>query len=405
VNFSGHRATTAHLQALYPAVAECGLGAPGAYIGQNLLGGSFVYDPFELYARGLVSSPNMLVTGQIGSGKSGLVKSYLLRQSVYGRRIVVLDPKGEYTPVARYCGCEPLRLRPGGTVRLNPLDETIAHDEKLRLLHTVASSALGRALSPYEHTALERALAAAQRRRRKTVTLPAIVDALLDPRREDAEAVSADAGQLLEWGRPAAYELRRLVTGDLAGMFDGPTSGAIDLGAPFLVLDLSSVYNSDALGILMACAAAWLQGVVTTHTDSPKTIVVYDEAWAILADLATALWAQASFKLARAVGMQNLAVLHRLSDLAAVGAEGTQQERVVRGLLSDVETAVVYRQAHSELSSLETLLGLTKAQRTLVPQLERAVGLWRVGGRVFLVWHRLGRTEATLVDTDARMAA
>lgn len=401
MSFPGHRATTAHLQALYPAVAESGLGAPGAYIGQNLLGGSFVYDPFELYARGLVSSPNMLVTGQIGAGKSALIKSYLLRQRVYGRRIVVLDPKGEYAPVARYCGCEPLRLCPGGAVRLNPLDDAIAHDEKLRLLHTVASSALGRALSPFEHTALERALSAAQRGRRKSVTLPAVVDALLDPRQEDAEAVAADAGELLEWGRPAAYELRRLVTGDLAGMFDGPTSGAIDLSAPFLVVDLSAVYDSDALGILMACAAAWLQGVLTTA----RTIVVYEEAWAILADLATALWAQASFKLARALGRQNVAVMHRLSDLAAVGAEGTQQERVVRGLLSDVETAVIYRQAHSEVSSLESLLGLTKAQQSLVPQLDRAVGLWRVGGRMFLVWHRLGGTEATLVDTDARMAA
>jgi hypothetical protein len=187
-------------------------------------------------------------------------------------------------------------------------------------------------------------------------------------------------------------------------MFDGPTSGSVDLGAPFTVLDLSAVYDSDALGILMACAAAWLQGVLSTD-DATKTILVFDEAWAILMRLATALWLQASFKLARARGLQNLAVLHRLSDLAAVGAAGSQQERVTRGLLSDVETAVVYRQSHSEVEATQTLLGLSQAQSALLPQLERAVGLWRVGGRGFVVWHRLGRIEKTLVDTDARMAA
>jgi hypothetical protein len=401
---AGHRATTANLQALYPMVAESGLNAPGAYIGQNLLGGAFVYDPFELYARGVISSPNMIVAGQIGSGKSSLVKTYLLRQLPYGRRVVVLDPKGEYAPVARYCGCEPIRLSPGGRVRLNPLDPRIAHDERLRLLHAVASSALERDLSPFEHTALERALTAAARRRRRDVTLPAIVNTLLDPQQDDAEAVSADRDALLEWGRPTAYELRRLVAGDLGGMFDGATSGSIDLAAPFLVLDLSAVYDSDALGILMACAAAWLQGVLAGD-DHTKTILVFDEAWAILMRLATALWLQASFKLARARGLQNLAVFHRFSDLAAVGAAGTRQERVTRGLLSDVETAAVYRQSHSEVEPTQTLLGLSRAQAVLLPQLERAVGLWRITGRGFLVWHRLGRTEKALVDTDARMTA
>ena len=50
--------------------------------------------------------------------------------------------------------------------------------------------------------------------------------------------------------------LRRLVEGDLAGMFDAPTSGQIDLAAPVVSLNLRSVYESDALGILMICAAA-----------------------------------------------------------------------------------------------------------------------------------------------------
>ena len=39
-------------------------------------------------------------------------------------------------------------------------------------------------------------------------------------------------------------------------MFDGETTGGIDLSAPVVVLDLSAVYSSSALGILMTCATA-----------------------------------------------------------------------------------------------------------------------------------------------------
>ena len=95
----GHVATTAHLQAAYPFVAEGGLGGRGVYIGRDAYGGSFVYDPWQLYGREL-TSPNMLVIGQIGRAKSSLVKTYVWRQSVFQRRAWIIDPKGEYGALA-----------------------------------------------------------------------------------------------------------------------------------------------------------------------------------------------------------------------------------------------------------------------------------------------------------------
>ena len=102
--------------------AEAGLGHEGVLIGRDVLGGSFVYDPFALYRNGVVTNPNMVVIGQIGRGKSSFVKSYLWRQAVFGRHAWVVDPKGEYGPLAEACGVVPVALRPGGSVRLNPLD-------------------------------------------------------------------------------------------------------------------------------------------------------------------------------------------------------------------------------------------------------------------------------------------
>ena len=395
-----HRLTTAHLQAAYPFVAEGGLGGRGAFIGRDLFGGSFTYDAFELYEQGVITSPNMVIAGQLGRGKSALVKTLCLREQVFGRRVVVMDPKGEYSQLAAFCDTKMIDLRPRGRLRLNPLDKRIAHEDQLRLLHAISAAALDRPLKPQEKTALERALE--QATANGEATLPQVVDALLNPSEDSALNVSADRGALIEWGREVAFELRRLVTGDLKGMFDGKTSRSIDLGADMVVLDLSAVYDSDALGILMTCAAAWLQGVLAESSDR-KTIFVLDEAWAILSNLGIAKWLQASFKLSRARGLQNIAVMHRFSDLAATGAQGSQQERVARGLLSDTETRVVYAQPHSEVQATKDLLGLTDTEAALLPQLERGVALWKIGERSFLVWHLLGKTERALIDTDARM--
>jgi hypothetical protein len=50
-----HQATTRHLGAAYPFASEAGLGGRGVLIGRDLLGGAFVYDPFELYRGGALT--------------------------------------------------------------------------------------------------------------------------------------------------------------------------------------------------------------------------------------------------------------------------------------------------------------------------------------------------------------
>ena len=128
-----------------------------------------------------------------------------------------------------------------------------------------------------------------------------------------------------------------------------------------------------------------------------------DEAWAVLHDLATARWLQSTFKLARAVGVANVAVVHRLSDLRAAGAAGSAQQRLAEGLLADTEIRVIFGQAASEAETTRQLLRLTVTERDLVVGLPRGVALWKVADRSFLVEHRIGRFEAELVDTDAAM--
>jgi hypothetical protein len=415
-----HQITTRNLGAAYPFIAEAGLGQRGVVIGDDLLGGSFVFDPFELYAQGVVSNPNLVVFGQIGRGKSAFVKTFLWRQAVFGRRAWVVDPKGEYGDLAAAWGVRPVALRPGGSVRLNPLDPGPEHEgshsdgvgstarRQMELLSSLASACLGRTLLPRERAALGAALSEASIQT-PVPTVPTVVDALLAPTAASAASLRTERRELLEDGRDVALELRRLVHGDLCGMFDGPTTPGLDLSAPLVVLDLSALYTSTALGVLMACATAWLQAALARTASARggggQVFLVVDEAWAILSNLGVARWLQSSWKLSRAFGVSNVAVLHRVSDLRSVGASDSEQVALAQGLLSDSETRVIYAQSPGELAVAAELLSLSVTERDLLPQLRRGVALWKVGQRSFLVQHRLSRQERLLVDTDGAMTS
>jgi hypothetical protein len=371
-----------------------------------MFGGSFCFDPWELYGRGVLTNPNILVVGQLGRGRSTFIKTFVWRQIAFGRRAWILDPKGEYGPIAAACGSTPLRLNPGGELRLNPLqiEGTVtgtAERERSELTCSLVSSSLGRPLTPPERTAVELAVRSVLAHHDQP-TLPDVVAALMDPDPAQARSVRTDAAGLAADGRLAALELRRLVEGDLSGMFDGPTTAHLDVEAPVVVLDLSAVFTSPALPLLMTCAAAWLQALLIRDRRA-KRLVVVDEGWAILSDLATARWLQATFKLSRAYGVANLVVVHRFSDLKAVGSDGSAQQRLAEGLLADSETRVVFGQTDAEATVTAGLLGLGRTERELLATLPRGTALWKVGARSFLVEHALGPLEASLVDTDEAM--
>jgi hypothetical protein len=117
----------------------------------------------------------------------------------------------------------------------------------------------------------------------------------------------------------------------------------------------------------------------------------------------TARWLQSLWKLARSYGVSNIAVVHRVSDLARVSGEGSEQSGLGMGLLADSETRVVYGQSPLEVQSAQTLLGLNSKEAELLTHLRKGVALWKVGNRSFLVRHVLAEDERHLVDTDEAM--
>jgi hypothetical protein len=407
-----HQDTSATLAGQCPFLAEAGLGSSGVFIGQDLnSGGSFVFDPRELYRRGIITAPNIVLAGIVGSGKSSLAKSIYTRSLPFGRRVYVPgDPKGEHTPVAEAVGGRAIVLGHGLRNRLNPLDEghrpfTVSDAEwasqvaarRRDLIGALAETVLDRTLSPLEHTAIDLALADAVRSAEVPI-LPMVVDRILAPSPADDED-----GRLAEDGRLVGHALRRLVAGDLQGLFDGPSTVRFDPSLPMVSLDLSRVAeNSTLISVLMTCSSAWMESALSDPNGGQR-FVIYDEAWRLMQYPALLRRMDAQWRLARHYGISNMLIFHKLSDLDNVGDAGTAMRALASSLLANAEVRIVYRQEPDQLGSTALALGLTGTEQKLLPSLGTGQGLWRIKDRSFVVQHQLHPAELAAFDTTARM--
>jgi hypothetical protein len=409
-----HQDTSATLAGQYPFLAEGGLGSNGVFVGQDLYsGGSFVYDPWVLYRAGVITAPNIVLAGIVGSGKSSLAKSLYTRSLPFGRRVYVPgDPKGEHTAVAEAVGGKAIVLGHGLSNRLNPLDEghrpsTVTDIEwasqvasrRRDLIGALAETVLDRGLTPLEHTAIDIALQDAVRSAEVPI-LPMVVDRILTPSPDDDPD-----GRLAEDGRLVGHALRRLVAGDLQGLFDGPSTVRFDPSLPMVSLDLSRVAeNSTLISVLMTCSSAWMESALSDPNGGQRW-VIYDEAWRLMQYPALLRRMDAQWRLARHYGIANMLVFHKLSDLDNVGDSGSAMRALASSLLANAETRIVYRQEPDQLGSTAAALGLTGTEQRLLPTLGTGQGLWKIKDRSFVIQHQLHPNELSAFDTTTRMTS
>jgi type IV secretory pathway VirB4 component len=418
-----HRATTAHAAVLYPFHVDAGLGPAGIYLGDNITAGNsaWCYDPFQLYTDGVLTSPNILVIGTVGSGKSSAVKTLLYRSigqlGSHGqpRWCAVLDPKGEYGPLAESLGLTRLALRPGGTTHLNPLDPGPGHpssDElrsrRTQMITALAAAVLRRDLTPTEDATISWAIdTITNHPNTRPPVLGDVIDLLTTPTAEMTAKANADTTKDLAASvADVRYSLARLLDGHLQGMFDGPTSSHIDWQGRGIVIDLSAVHtNPDALTVVMVAAMGWLQTLLADpdRANGPRRIQVWEEIWALLAQHRTARYFQACQKLSRDYGVANISIAHRISDLRAQTDDGTATTKIATGLLADTQTRILFRQTADQIPETTNLLGLTNTEAQLLPRLARGRALWQVVNHKAIVQHRISPNEWPITQTDAQL--
>jgi hypothetical protein len=417
-----HRSTTRHLASLYPCQIDPGLGAAGVLMGTDLdTSAPFHFDPFELYSRGVITSPNMVILGLVGRGKSTVVKTLLYRSlgllaSPGGqpRFAAIADPKGEYEPLAKALGMTHLRLATGGSTRLNPLDPGPAHgtlsDLVSRRTHMVTALAAGileRPLHQIEDSAIGWTIEDITRDWDERPTLADVISLLTDPTESMVTRSGTSQRALLQDCRDVRLALERLVTGPLKGMFDGKSTENIDWKGRGVVIDLSGVTNTKEQPLVMIAATGWLQQLLAIpESDTvPRRYQVLEEIWALLGNPHVARYYQACQKLSRTYGVANIAVAHRLEDLTAQTDDGTAAAKIGAGLIADTQTAVIFGLPPTQARQAGDAFGLPSGATARLESLGRGEALWRVGDTLTAVSHVLGDKERILTETDQNVGS
>jgi type IV secretory pathway VirB4 component len=425
-----HTGTTAHIASIYPFHGGRALQSSASpYVGINVTDGNsaWSYDPFELYGKDLgggtiLTNSNMLILGEPGNGKSSAIKTMLYRQAAfYGRRrfLSISDPKGEYGPLARALDMPVVKLFPGGFDRLNPLDPGPGHRaDSLRnrqeLVTGLLSTVMRRDLDPVEEALLTTAIEVLDDKHEALSLAPTLVDLAALLGELPGELLSLDELKLMEERdvNTAVTALRlalsKLLQKTLRGMFDGQSTVSIDqMDGQGVVVDLSAVFsNLDALPLVQMATGATLAGQMATMKDNGRRgILVDDEVWATMASERAAKALQARLKLCRDLGVWNTLITHRLSDFQAQADTGTSAAKVAEGLLGDVQTRVVFRQATDQLDLTGKAMQMNDRLVELLPRLTRGRAVWNVAGRWAVVQHVIAAHEVEICDTDQAMTA
>jgi hypothetical protein len=430
------RGSTRQVQGLYPWLYSAGLPPAGAYIGVDCLsGGAFACHPAEWLLGGLITNPNLLVTGIPGAGKSATLKALAIRLAAYGvRTLVAGDLKNEYASLARAFGVTPLELGPGLPARLNPLDagplgwplppgggepgERLAevHRRRITLLAALLEMRLGRAPTPTEEAAISLAIRhatgqAAARTRLADPTVPQIWELLRDPVPVMAEELRVSSPRRLrEMIRPAADALGNMVAGSLSGLFDGPTTIRPDFNAAIQTVDLSRIEGrgDDTVAMTLACVSSWGQAAID-QPGGPVRLVIRDELWRALRIPAMTRKIDSDLRLSRAHGTIQALATHRLADFESAAAAGTAEASIARSLIASCDTRICLAQDTAPLAMTRDAIGLTDTECAHIAswtgaQLGR--GLWKIGrASSHVVQLVLTPAERRLCWTNQKMQA
>lgn len=410
----GAPTTTRQAEVLNTAVVAAPTDLEGVAIGRDCLSNAVVaHDPFTAYGKGVISSPNVLVLGDVGAGKSSLLKTaYVLRPlTLAGRRSVVLDKKdrggeGEYCALVERYGAAPLKfsLEPGGTV-LNLLDPVITGGigakNQAHLLQVAAELAQGgRPLDQWEREALRSAYRLAMRAAEADERTPVLPDVLAhaghaaqDPTYADLSPAATE--RLHEAGLGVRFLLDGLLE-EYSGIFDGPTSAWVSLNEKLTSFDVSQLpEDGPAVPTVMAIANMWLLGTLRRERGR-FTNLIAEEGWHLVGGPNAQLM-RANTKLARGLGLALVVAIHKIADIPPDSPAMT--------VLQEAQTVHCYRTSRGDdIERVVHDFGFEPGLAATLPALADGFHLFKRGrDPEVMVEHVRSAFETGLTNTDEAM--
>ena len=342
---TGAPSTTRQVEILNPAPIASPMEFQGLLSGIETLSSTpATNDQFAAFRAGKVTSANVCTIGDVGVGKSTLMKcDYVLRPLVLkGRRVVVIDIKpftgdskfGEYTPVAAAIGVEPIRFIIADTstsaaregVTLNLLDPRLLQTQLVPgptgMVQMVQQAAAvlndNIELNRFEKKAVRVAVLHALRSAEDTGRAANILDVLDRIGDMDVPEYAGLSSFVKDHQELAGYGARILlerIPEEMPGLFDGDTSKSVALDQKATFFDFSQLpEDGPARSIGMMLANAWTIGAIRTSKEQQQTNFCVDEGWFLVGGPMGAV-IRSNSKLSRALGLSNVVNIHHVADI------------------------------------------------------------------------------------------
>lgn len=444
---SVYLATSVQAAGLYPLMQAAGLPSEGVPIGPDLLTHEIVcLDPGGWVGH-LTTNPGIWIQGQPGAGKSAIAKRLCLGLVGFGASLLCPgDVKGEYSDLVTGLGGQVIRIGRGYD-KINPLDagplgshmRSLPVAERERLIGEVngrrqevlqallaTPHGLGRRVNAAEAAAIAVAVRLAGDRLEDDPIVPDILVVLRDPPQELLDRLLVGSvDEYFEQVRPATTALSNLLDGPLAGLFDSSTTTPLDLSAPALSVDLSSLLTAGDQVVAAGLLATWSHTYNAIDTARAfgllqrPLVLPLDELWrALRAGEGMVDAFDAMSRLSRSRGEITIFLTHSLQDLEALPSAADRAK--ASGLMERCDLVILAAQPLSELTRVAQQKPLTDAEMDLVSSWAsptatgldgssamhpgRGKYLVKIGQRIGTpVRLALTEVELALYDTDARI--
>lgn len=427
----GAPSTTRQAEILNTALIAAPTGVEGVAAGRDVLSQTAISkDPITDYnsTPRRVTSTNVLLIGDVGSGKSAYTKTvYVLRPLILrNRRAVVFDKKnedgeGEYAEVCRF-HTDPADLKmgrineavrfalDGSGVRFNILDAMISGvnddglNNQLVYLDTVpALMRAGQATNARERKAIRLAYRSMMHDLESQRT-PTTADlhkrlGIIDRNEPSLAGISdSELERLHQAGMEMRYCFNELLE-TYGAIFDGETSSKVQLNKLFTSFDISQLPDTGpSIPMVMGLANLWLLGTVRRDRGM-RTNVVVEEAGHILSG-PMAVQQRSNIKLSRGLGLSNIYNIHKGATDVAPGSPGM-------AVIEEAQTVHIFRQSRPQAAQwcVETF-GLNPDTATDIMRLENGHHFLKTGAETseIEIEHVRSSWEVAMTNTDGALS-
>ncbi len=389
---------------------------PGPVIGIEQLSGGvpFMFQPWNMYLEGVISSPNLLVKGSLRRGKSFIIKRLVTLLSLFGiYAINTSDIKGEHGPVAEAIGGRCYKVGSfGSNVRLNPLEAHERHhgesidEHRSRLLATRQNVLIQIAnllaegdhpITAAEKTILNWALDEVIRETNDHPTIRKVVEKI----NSEALLSARDGRFTREMANRLIFLFDELLYGGLAGMFEDEGNVKFDPESPYTVFDTYAMEKRGdlALAITQTITNSWVQATISNKGSGRRYAVIREEGWRDMKTKAALEAHELQQKLSGEYGIMMIMIVHEDGDFDTGDSE---MQHLAQKIMRGYANQIVFAQDEAVLRNSVESGTLTRGEANLISGFSRGEFLLKTAGRSYHIDGKPTATEweKTLFDTD-----